>query len=367
MDSHPSPPRTSLPISDTTTTTQPRRAVKACASCRRDKIRCDGAKPCGGCVKKGYTFDQCIEGCENCRKARVRCEGGKPCIRCRDMHLDCAEEQNIPAVRSDAIPPILVLRSNRHKNERAKLACQNCRRDNKKCDDQRPCSRCATRGEDCVHVGRGPKLVKLRCESCRRENRKCEDARPCRQCAEQGQECINVQRKGRGHGTRVKAACTNCRRDKVRCEGVRPCVTCVRKGYQCIDRVCAACVRQGVDGECPHRAGPEQDALDGDEISCLNPTYVTPHPSPVAPPQPSQMAMAPSMFPQMYGLPPYHILVAQPLGMANQALNDVPPAGYPRTAYYPVFDPRIDAPQQNISSERYDPSLASTGPSSSSS
>ncbi|KAI9464746.1 hypothetical protein HD554DRAFT_2175079 [Boletus coccyginus] len=100
-------------------------------SIRRDKIRCDGAKPCGACVKKGYTIDQCIDGCESCRKARVRCEGGKPCQRCRELDQECVEEQVTTAMRSDVVPPVFVLR-NRQKNERAKLACQNCRRDNKK-------------------------------------------------------------------------------------------------------------------------------------------------------------------------------------------------------------------------------------------
>jgi len=73
------------------------------------------------------------------------------------------------------------------------------------CEDQRPCARCITRGENCIHVNRGPKLVKLRCEWCRKENKKCEDIRPCRFCVEEGQECINAIRKGRGHGTRVMA------------------------------------------------------------------------------------------------------------------------------------------------------------------
>jgi len=96
------------------------------------------------------------------------------------------------------------------------------------CEDQRPCGRCIARGEECIHVNRGPKLVKLRCEWCRKENKKCEDNRPCRFCVEEGQECINAVRRGRGHGTRVMAvsshfcrfstiteralqACTNCR------------------------------------------------------------------------------------------------------------------------------------------------------------
>ncbi|KAG2051029.1 hypothetical protein BDR06DRAFT_610249 [Suillus hirtellus] len=219
MDSQQQPPP--VPISDIITTAWPRRAVKACASCRRDKIRCDGQKPCGGCVKKGYTIEQCVAGCENCRKARARCEGGKPCLRCREDQVECTEGHHHPVLRAEP-PPVLVLRGpHRSKPDRAKLACQNCRRDNKKCDDQRPCTRCIARGEECVHVGKGPKLVKLRCEGCRQENKKCEDARPCRQCVECGKECISVQRKGRGHGTRVKAACVYCRRDKVRCEGVR--------------------------------------------------------------------------------------------------------------------------------------------------
>ena len=88
-------------------------------------------RPCGACVKKGYSIDQCIDGCESCRKARVRCEGGKPCQRCREMEQECADEQVTTGTRSDVAPPVFVLR-NRQKSERAKLACQNCRRDNKK-------------------------------------------------------------------------------------------------------------------------------------------------------------------------------------------------------------------------------------------
>ncbi|KAL4062594.1 hypothetical protein J3A83DRAFT_4310514 [Scleroderma citrinum] len=363
MDSQPLPVTSSLPVSDVVTATWPRRAVKACASCRRDKIRCDGAKPCGACVKKGYTVDQCTDGCESCRRARVRCEGGKPCLRCRDMHLECADEQNAPVVRSEGAPPVLVLRSNRRKSERAKLACLSCRRDNKKCDNQRPCSRCVARGEECVHVGRGPKLVKLRCENCRQENRKCEDARPCRECTEQGKDCVNVQRRSRGHGTRVKAACTNCRRDKVRCEGARPCTNCTKKGYQCIDRVCRACAQQGIDGECPHRPGPEQDTSEPDAVTESSQSYFSHQPP--QPPQPLPSHSSPSvvgaaMFSHlhMYGATQYHLS-----GMVDQIQvqgqhDALSSPSFSRATYYPVIDPQINVPQAqaNISSERYDPS-----------
>ena len=61
----------------------------------------------------------------------MRCEGGKPCQRCREVDQDCVEEQVTMGVRTDVAPPVFVLR-NRQKGERAKLACQSCRRDNKK-------------------------------------------------------------------------------------------------------------------------------------------------------------------------------------------------------------------------------------------
>ncbi|KAF9497124.1 hypothetical protein BDN71DRAFT_1445142 [Pleurotus eryngii] len=251
----------------------PRRTPKACASCRRDKIRCDGTRPCSNCTKKGYPPEQCVDGCENCRRARVRCEEGKPCYRCRQLQLDCVEDlQQIGFTGQDAILSSSSTRApppqRPNGSDRAKLACQNCRRDNKKCDDQRPCSRCIARSEECVHVARGPKLVKLRCEGCRQDNKRCEDARPCTHCLELGRECVSVPRKGRGHGTRVKAACMSCRRDKIRCDGSRPCRSCARKGYDCVDRPCRDCVRCGKGDQCTHRRSQDNSVSDtGDETT----------------------------------------------------------------------------------------------------
>ncbi|KAM6497112.1 hypothetical protein JOM56_007585 [Amanita muscaria] len=198
MDSQP------IPVSDISAQTWPRRATKACANCRRDKIRCNGSRPCASCLKKGHGPEQCIDGCEPCRRARMRCEGGKPCQRCREVQIECTEDTS-PAISRQH--PVLDF-SDHGKNQgsdRAKLACKNCRRDNKKCDDQRPCSRCVSRSEECVHIGRRPKLVKLRCEGCRESGKRCEEARPCQFCVESGKDCVTAPRKGRGHGTRVKA------------------------------------------------------------------------------------------------------------------------------------------------------------------
>lgn len=207
----------------------PRRATKACTSCRHDKIRCDDLRPCSGCRKKGFAEAQCIDGCEQCRRSRTLCQGGLPCARCHKLRLDCSDDPKL-GLTMMAEPAAKAL------CDRAKTACLACRRDNKKCEDQRPCARCVARSEPCVHVSRGPKMVKVRCQSCRETNKRCEDARPCHLCSDTGKECFDLPRKGKGHGTRVKAACTNCRRDKVRCDGDRPCLSCYRKDFVCRDR-----------------------------------------------------------------------------------------------------------------------------------
>lgn len=155
----------------------------------------------------------------------------------------------------------------------------------------------------------------------------------------------------------------------------RPCTTCVRKGYQCVDRVCATCAQQGLEGECPHRPRQEADTSDGDssgrrhgQTSCTEtlPGIQHPcHPPLSMPPHPPQAGIAPAMFPShVYGPSPYHILAAQHPGHGP---GEGPSTGYPRAPYYPVIDPQIDLPQPNISSERYDPSSVQTGASSGSS
>jgi len=203
--------------------------------CRRDKIRCDGARPCSGCLKKA-TDILCIDGCAPCRRAREVCDGRKPCRNCEERLLDCEEEATSPISRPEVIP--LEMPPPVRAGERAKLACLACRRDNKKCGDQRPCPRCVSRSEECIHVGRGPKIVKSRCQACRDQNWKCEDVRPCRHCAELGVQCYDAPRKGRGHGTRVKAACIGCRRNKIQCGSERPCKSCEKRGLECVDRGC---------------------------------------------------------------------------------------------------------------------------------
>ncbi|KZT21591.1 hypothetical protein NEOLEDRAFT_1121035 [Neolentinus lepideus HHB14362 ss-1] len=247
-----------------------RRTSKACANCRRDKIKCDGARPCSSCIKKRFP---CIDGCEHCRKARIRCEEGRPCKQCREKDLECKDEAEPPPKPTIAVdlasavayppgpsaPNSDVPQDGRFRTiERAKLACLSCRRDNKKCDDDRPCRRCVARGQDCIHVEKGPKQVKARCNGCRQDSRKCEDVRPCKNCVYKGIECTDTPRKGRGHGIRTKAVCNRCRRDKVRCDGGRPCSTCERKGIQCVAQPCRLCVQEGRSARaCTHTTPSE--------------------------------------------------------------------------------------------------------------
>ncbi|KAJ6619870.1 hypothetical protein B0H10DRAFT_1912446 [Mycena sp. CBHHK59/15] len=224
----------------------PRRTSKACANRRRDKVRCDGARPCSGCAKKQL---QCLDGCNPCRRARARCEKtGARCTRCEEKNIECDEEPPVPSFVRRASPPGAAP----YLGDRVKLACQSCRNDNKKCDNQRPCARCVARSETCVHVLRGPKQTKLRCEGCRKQNVRCEDARPCQNCVDAGTECVNLTRQGRVCGTRTKAACTNCRRNKIRCDGGRPCGSCSRKGSDCVEQ--------------PPRRGAQNDPQNADAV-----------------------------------------------------------------------------------------------------
>ncbi|KAK7025210.1 hypothetical protein R3P38DRAFT_2953317 [Favolaschia claudopus] len=308
MDAPPPPPSpptpSTMPVPGPSTeptfdSSWPKRTAKACSNCRRDKTRCDGARPCGGCAKKSL---QCLDGCEPCRRARARCEktGGNSCVRCDQKELVCTDESNTTFTPINPTPA-----------ERAKSACKNCRNDNKKCDNQRPCSRCVARSETCVPFPRSQKPTKTRCEGCRKRNVRCEDTRPCQNCVTSGTECISLVRKGPGCGNRVKAACINCRRNKVKCDGERPCAGCTRRNLQCQEQVCKRCGDSGLT-ECTHR-GRMNDAMDTEEpIASTSqaraepaspPAAAAPHPVP--PPSAGTVSAfaEPSMFAPL-SLPP---------------------------------------------------------------
>lgn len=308
-----------------------KRTDQACSTCRRDKVGCDGNRPCGVCTKKGYTPDQCVTGCGPCRRARVRCEDGAPCQRCREMGVSCVDA-NADArrgIQQNSLPSRSARPNGR---ERVKLACEACRKDNKKCDEQRPCGRCVIRKKDCVMLERGPKSTKLRCEGCRKANRRCDDLRPCGPCRNANEECINTKRQG-GHGHRVKQACLNCRRDKIRCNGERPCTHCDRKNYECIDRACKSCSSAGYPHLCNHRTEEPSGITEprrslSDSIQPVEQLVME-----QLPPQ-SQT----SMFSVPYFFPHQH----PPMG-ANPIYENSTPT------YYPVIDPNLDRPSLVIS------------------
>ncbi|KZS94803.1 hypothetical protein SISNIDRAFT_452928 [Sistotremastrum niveocremeum HHB9708] len=255
-----------------------KKALRACSNCRKDKTKCDGGRPCGGCRKKSFKAHECVDGCIQCRRDRVRCLGGKPCTGCAEKGVPCIDDpenerrsgpalnratnvidfsHSQPGDEGEMIPYSHALhsmpqvihppRNRTNPADRAKLACQACRRDNKKCENTRPCSRCVNRNEQCIHVTRSSnaKRLKLRCKCCRRDNKKCEEARPCSHCSAIGEMCEDAPRKGRGAGTRVKMACAGCRRDKTQCDEGRPCQGCIRKSIACIERTCKTCTEEG--------------------------------------------------------------------------------------------------------------------------
>ncbi|KAF9047072.1 hypothetical protein BDZ89DRAFT_1058133 [Hymenopellis radicata] len=113
------------------------------------------------------------------------------------------------------------------------MACLGCRSDNKKCDTQRPCTRCVIKGKACEPGEKGIKSSKLRCDACRKGNKKCGDDRPCALCIKNGQPCKQNEKRKGGHGTRIKQACSNCRRGKIKCDQDFPCGPCDRNNYEC--------------------------------------------------------------------------------------------------------------------------------------
>jgi hypothetical protein len=91
----------------------------ACNYCRRLKTKCDGGQPCSLCVKRGrpdgcqrleYVTvvgkSQVIEFslkrgrrsfvCGYCKKQRIKCDGNRPCDRCvrRGKSEECLEDLN---------------------------------------------------------------------------------------------------------------------------------------------------------------------------------------------------------------------------------------------------------------------------------
>lgn len=145
---------------------------------------------CAACQRKGLTAENCIQGCRACRRARLICGGGKPCINCLNTNQECVNIGEVPASsRNTAREEAFSTRQIRR--VRIKLACLACRRfglsvkflsefklmkiarrDNKKCDERRPCARCLSRKEECINLVPTETIVKKRCQGCRVHNRK---------------------------------------------------------------------------------------------------------------------------------------------------------------------------------------------------
>ncbi|KAF8505052.1 hypothetical protein JB92DRAFT_764830 [Gautieria morchelliformis] len=251
-----------------------KRVPKACTQCRRDKSRCDRARPCNGCVRKGRVY-ACFDGCVACRRGKLSCDGSRPCISCVQHGRECIEDdpsaiaashqrQKSP-VSASATPRRIKPRpriSIPSSHARSKLRCVACKRDNTRCTGGMTCRHCTELGEKCIYISRPPKLVKQRCALCRTKNKKCDHVRPCVHCVRADVPCIDLPRKGVGRGTRVKRACVGCRADKIQCEEARPCGGCKKKNVECMERDCNACLAKG-DGKCA--SCTRQDNLDREE------------------------------------------------------------------------------------------------------
>ncbi|KAG6868733.1 hypothetical protein C0993_011312 [Termitomyces sp. T159_Od127] len=245
------------------------------------------------------------------------------------------EETVYHAARSES-PTLAAARPMRaNGSERAKLACTNCRRDNKKdavktVNVVKTFGRALTVSNPVSHVLHNlGKAEDMELESKRRV------------------------------------------RDKIRCDGVRPCASCVRKGLECIERACKDCSREGRAAECTHRkaqaaamaeAAAEAQNNRSDEYrppSADNEYSSQPppqqrlhlppisHPSSYPPPPPPHVMYPPS---HMNHLGPASHYYYPQQGMIGPGQPPQPimqpyiqhPQSDQRVAYYPAIDPNID-------------------------
>mmetsp|Transcript_6606 Transcript_6606/g.15110 ORF Transcript_6606/g.15110 Transcript_6606/m.15110 type:complete len:534 (-) Transcript_6606:147-1748(-) len=111
------------------------RRDRACLSCKKSKVKCDGERPCRSCILKGKC-DLCVDqdmtnaesdmkrpknpnmytrkalkrdqACMRCNKSKVKCDGNRPCSRCvaRGCQHDClniSEYNNLISTRNSPI------------------------------------------------------------------------------------------------------------------------------------------------------------------------------------------------------------------------------------------------------------------------
>ncbi|EKX49929.1 hypothetical protein GUITHDRAFT_104325 [Guillardia theta CCMP2712] len=188
--SSPSTPSSPLPAN------KPRRARRtsaACIHCKTNKVKCDDARPCSRCQRRGWD-QSCVafsgqseafalasrsplgylpvvapktqhlslppkrKSCEGCRQKKVKCSMDKPCSRCSSNVVmactECLEHfaaaaapwgQDLGYARRSDIYRML----RPHKRKHVDKACAYCRRSKIGCDEARPCARCLKAGLSC--------------------------------------------------------------------------------------------------------------------------------------------------------------------------------------------------------------------------
>jgi len=274
-----------------------KRALRACSNCRKDKTRCNGERPCTGCVKKGFKAHECIDGCTYCRKMRLRCLGGQPCANCAEVGAGCVEEReterrtgpplnrnvsvldfstttNTPAQSGTTI-------EDRHRNRPTNLKIHYSQHP-PSLEATSPIYPSATSGQGVTVIqnadgsvvqiplyltpitpalnehgqeipgfpplrplagpsrprGTGQDRAKTACFSCRRDNKKCSNTRPCDRCLQRGEKCTEIEKKDEEQ-PRSKMRCKACRRDNKKCKRKEkappdaPCDHCLSIGEPC--------------------------------------------------------------------------------------------------------------------------------------
>ena len=178
------------------------------------------------------------ERCQSCYKRKCYCDQRQPkCGACFKKQMRCIPltEESIREIEQQAAEKAL-----HQKNEKDKK-CDYCHKNNKRCEETRPCSSCNKKGLTCrthnewaiwkqAEDERRSKAVTgvKKCSPCNGKRILCDGETPCGTCKRQGTRCY-PQRKPE---IPKWEKCIQCKASGYACEGAMPCNKCQERGMR---------------------------------------------------------------------------------------------------------------------------------------
>jgi hypothetical protein len=162
--------------------------TEKCAACLKWKNYCDQEKPCGSCVKRGYTCYP--QGEIRLPRAQDKAKKCAPCLTWKLIY-----------------------------------------------NQEKPCGSCVKRGYTCYPQGEtrpSPGQDKAeKCAPCRRRERFCDKEKPCGSCKKTKSICYPQGKIRPSQGQDKAEECALCRKWERYCDKEKPCGTCVKNKLKC--------------------------------------------------------------------------------------------------------------------------------------